>query len=219
MAPGNQRDRFFVVHRHARKGLADISGGGERIRIAIWPLWVHIDQTHLHGREWVLEVSVARVALVTQPLYFFAPVDVPFRLPDVCSPTTEAKGLETHRLQRAVAGEDNQVGPGYLVAVFLLNWPQQAARFVEVGVVGPAIERRKALGARTSAAASVADAVGACAVPRHADKERAIVTKVSRPPVLRVRHQRVEVLLQGLQIELLELLGIVEGLVHRIGQG
>src|SRR5437867_709768 len=37
MAASNQRDRFFVVHSHAREGLADIPGGGERIRIAVRP--------------------------------------------------------------------------------------------------------------------------------------------------------------------------------------
>jgi hypothetical protein len=52
-----------------------------------------------------------------------------------------------------VAGEDHQVGPGDLVAVFLLDRPQQAARLVEVAVVRPAVERRKALRAPRATAA------------------------------------------------------------------
>ncbi len=36
------------------------------------------------------------------------------------------------------------------------------------------------------------------------------------PPVLRVGHQRIEVLLQGLEVEFLELLGVVERLAHGI---
>ena len=73
--------------------------------------------------------------------------------------------------------------------------------------------------AGAGAAAAVADAVGAGAVPRHPDEERPVVAEVGRPPVLRVGHQRVEVLLQGLEVELLELLGVVELLAHGIGQG
>jgi hypothetical protein len=56
-------------------------------------------------------------------------------------------------------------------------------------------------------------------VPRHPDEEPPVVTVVGRPPVLRVRHQRVEVLLQGLEVELLEFLSVVERLAHGIGQG
>src|SRR5581483_6754723 len=35
MAAGDQRDRLFVVHRHARKRLPDVSSGSNRIRIAV----------------------------------------------------------------------------------------------------------------------------------------------------------------------------------------
>src|SRR5512142_1867749 len=46
------------------------------------------------------------------------------------------------------------------------------------------------------AAAPVPDAVGARAVPRHADEERPVVAEVGRPPLLRVRHECVEVALE-----------------------
>ena len=99
----------------------------------------------------------------------------------------EAERLEAHRLQGDVAGEDHQVGPRDLPAVLLLDRPEQAAGLVEVRVVGPAVERGEALRAGAGAAAAVVDAVGAGAVPRHADEERAVVAVVGRPPVLRRR--------------------------------
>ena len=71
-----------------------------------------------------------------------------------------------------VAGEDEQVGPGELLAVLLLDRPQQPARLVEAGVVRPAVERREALGAAAAAAAAVLDAVGAGGVPAHPDEQR-----------------------------------------------
>jgi hypothetical protein len=53
----------------------------------------------------------------------------------------------------------------------------------------------------------------------HPDEEPPVVTVIGRPPVLRVGHQRIEVLLQGLQVEFLEFLSVVELLAHGIGQG
>ena len=48
------------------------------------------------------------------------------------------------------------------------------------------------------AATAIAAAVGAGAVPNHADKERAVMAIISRPAVLRIGHQRVQVLFQGM---------------------
>jgi hypothetical protein len=68
-------------------------------------------------------------------------------------------------------------------------------------------------------AAAVAHAVGAGAVPRHPDEEPPVVTVIGRPPVLGVGHQRIEVFLQGRQVEFLEFLGVVERLAHGIALG
>ena len=103
-------------------------------------------------------------------------------------------------------------------AVLLLDGPEQAARLVEVHVVGPAVERRESLRAPAGAAAPIVNAVRAGGVPGHADEERSVVAEVRRPPVLRVGHQRTQVLDHRIQIELLELLGVVEFLVHGIGE-
>ena len=216
---GDQRDRFFVVHRHAGKRLANVLGRRERIRLAVRPFRIHVDQAHLHGGEGVLEVALAGVALIREPLALAAPVDVFLGLPDILAAAAEPKGLEAHRLEGDVAREDHEVGPGDLAAVFLLDRPQQPARLVEVRVVRPTVERCEALLAGSRAAAAVADAVRARAVPGHPDEQRPVVAIVGRPPILRVRHQGAKVLDHGIQVEALEFPGVIERLAHRIGQG
>ena len=199
----------------SRMSLAAATG----IRIAVRAFRVDVDEAHLHGAERVLEVPVAGVALVVQPLGLGAPVDVLVRLPDVLAAAAEPEGLEAHGLQRDVAGEDHQVGPGDLPAVLLLDRPEQAARLVQADVVRPAVEGREALLAAAAAAAAVARAVGAGAVPGHADEQGPVVAEVRRPPVLRIGHERREVLLHGREVEALELLGVVEVLAHGSGPG
>ena len=54
-------------------------------------------------------------------------------------------------------------------------------------------------------------------MPGHADHQTAVVTEVRRPPLLRVRHQGSEILDHRIQVEALELLGVVEAFSHRIG--
>ena len=218
VAAGDQRDGLFVVHRHAEEGFADVLGRGDRVRIAVRAFRIDVDQAHLHRAERLGELAFAAVAFVAEPGAFGTPIEL-FRLPDIGAAAGETEGLEAHRLQRDVAGEDHQVGPGDLAAVFLLDRPQQAARLVEVGVIGPGVERREALLTGAGAAAAVGDAVGAGAVPGHADEQAAIVTEVGRPPFLRVRHQGTQVLDHGVEVEGLEFLGVVELFAHRIGGG
>ena len=50
-------------------------------------------------------------ALDLQPLVLGAPVDVLFRFPDILTPAAEAEGLEAHRFQGDVPGEDHRVDP------------------------------------------------------------------------------------------------------------
>src|SRR5208337_4297773 len=136
-----------------------------------------------------------------------------FRLPDVLAPTAKTEGLESHRLQSDVTGEDHQVGPGYFPAVLLLDRPEQPACLVEAHVVRPAIEGRKSLRSGTRAASTIGDTVRAGAMPRHTDEERPIMAVVRGPPVLRIGHQGVEVLDHGIQVEGLEFFAIFELLV------
>ena len=127
--------------------------------------------------------------------------------------------LNPHGFQCAVAGQDHEVGPGNLPAILPLDRPEQHPRFVEIAVVGPAVERREALGAGAPAAAAVADPVGAGAVPCHPDEERPVMAVVGRPPVLRRGHQLEDVLLDRVEVEALERLGVVEVPAHRVRQG
>ena len=211
VAAGDQRDGLFVVHRHAEERFADVLGRGDRVRIAVRPFRIDVDQAHLHRAERFGELAFAAVAFVAEPGALRTPVEL-FRLPHVGAAAGETERLEAHRFQRDVAGENHQVGPGKLLAVFLLDRPQQPARLVEVGVVRPGVERRETLLAGAGAAAAVGDAIGARAMPRHADEQSAVVTEVGRPPVLRVRHQGMQILDHGVEVEGLELLGVIEPL-------
>ncbi len=223
MAAGDQGDGFLVVHGHAGEGYADVAGCGDRVGVAVRAFRVHVDQAHLHGSERVLQVTVTAVAAVGllaggQPLALGTPVDVLFRLPDIPAAAGETEGLEAHGLQGDVAGQNHQVGPGDLLAVFLLDRPQQTAGLVEVDVVRPAVEWGETLVAGARTAAAVGRTVSAGAVPGHADEQRTVVAEVGGPPVLGIGHEGVEVTLEGLQVEALEGFGVVEAAVQRIGQ-
>ena len=141
------------------------------------------------------------------------------RLPGILAPAAETERFEAHRLEGDVARQNHKIGPGDFPAVFLLDRPQQPARLVEARVVRPAIEGREALLAGSGAAAPIADAVRACAVPGHPNEQPPVVAVVGRPPILRVRHQGMQVLDHGIQVEAFEFLSVVERLAHRIGQG
>ncbi len=115
--------------------------------------------------------------------------------------------------------EDHQVSPGEAAAVLLFDGPQQSPGFVEVDVVGPAVEGLEALLTATGAAASVGHPIGAGAVPGHADEERAVVPPVGGPPLLRGLHQFLNVALHNLEVELREFLRVVEPVIQRAGGG
>ena len=219
MATCRQRDGFFVIHRHAGEGFANIAARGDWIRITVRAFRIDVNQTHLHGSERVFQNAVARVALVIQPGFFGAPIDILFRFPDIHAPTAKAKRLQAHGFNGAIAGQDEQIGPGNLVAVFLLHRPQQAARLVQIGVIGPGIFRREAMRAIGSATPAIGGAIGAGSMPGHAHKEGAVMPVIRRPPGLRHGHQRKKVVLQRLQVQLLESFGIAEARVHRVGLG
>jgi hypothetical protein len=241
---GDQCHGLFVVHCHAGEGLADVARGGHRIGFAFGAFGVHVDEAHLHRSQRVLQVAlillraairivfghqhttarhpfgttgVAHVAF--QPLALAAPVHVLVGLPGVGPATGEAQGLEAHGFQGHIARKNHEVSPGNPVAVLLLDRPQQTARLVQAHVVGPAVERGEALLAPAGTAPAVTDAVGAGAVPGHADHQAAVVAEVGRPPVLRIGHQRVQVFLQALVVKLRKRLGVVEVGAQRVGLG
>src|SRR5205085_656568 len=102
-------------------------------------------------------------------------------------------------------------------AVFLLDGPEEAARLVEVAVVGPAVEGGEALAAVARAATAVTGAVGAGTMPGHADEERAIVSEVGGPPGLGIGHESGEVFFECREVEAFEFGSVVELAAHGVG--
>src|ERR1700745_3252445 len=105
-------------------------------------------------------------------------------LPYVLASPTEAESFDPHCFESDIPGENHQVSPRNLSAVLLLNRPKESTGFVQADVVRPTIERREALLPSAAATAPVTGAIGAGAVPRHANEQWAIVTEVRRPPIL-----------------------------------
>src|SRR5207237_2101019 len=108
VAADDEGDGLLVVHRHTTEGLSNVPGGSNWIRVAVGPLRIHVDQAHLHGAERIGELPVPAVALISEPRVLKAPEDL-VGLPDVLSSAAEAEGLEPHRFQGTVTGEDDQV--------------------------------------------------------------------------------------------------------------
>ena len=195
--------------------------GLQRIRVAVDAFGVHVDQPHVGGRQRrmharrVVKVVEALLA-IGQPLGLCSPVDVLLRVPDILSPKGKSEGLQAHGFIGDIAGQNDQVCPGNLVPVLLLNRPQQPPRLVQIDVIRPRVQRRKALVARPSATATIRQPVGACGMPSHADHQPAIVAPIGWPPVLAVRHQRRQVLLQRLDIELFQFVSVVEVRPHGV---
>ena len=70
----NQRNRLFIVHRHAAEGLANVSRRGNRVRLAVRPFRIHIDEAHLHGAQRIGELTLTGIArVVAQPGLLGAP--------------------------------------------------------------------------------------------------------------------------------------------------
>ena len=111
VSASNQGDGFFVIHRHAAEGIANVSGGAEWIWLTIGAFRVHIYEAHLHCTEWIFELSITTVAFISEPFTFGSPIDIFTRLPDVGSATRKTPGLESHGFQCAIASEYHQVGP------------------------------------------------------------------------------------------------------------
>ena len=208
---------FFIIHRHACKGFANVAARCHRIGHAVRAFGVHVDQPHLHSGQRVFQLAVALIAFVAQPCVFVAPIDIFLGFPHIGAATAKAKGLQAHRVQRAIARQDHQIGPRNCIAVFLLDRPQQAARLIKVHVIWPRVQRRKPLRASSGPPAPVAGAVSSGRMPRHANEQRAVMAPISRPPILAIGHQRCKVSLQGRQVQLAEGLCIGKIRAHRVG--
>mmetsp|Transcript_25902 Transcript_25902/g.74897 ORF Transcript_25902/g.74897 Transcript_25902/m.74897 type:complete len:212 (+) Transcript_25902:1498-2133(+) len=192
----DQSNRFLVIHRHPTECRANVMSSIQRVAIARRSFRIHINQSHLHRAKRFLQVArsmLRSVSLIRQPFLLGTPVDLIVRRVRVGPAKCESESPKTHALQRHVAGQDHQIGPRDVLAVLLLDGPEQAPRLVEVGIVGPRVERREAQGAGAGTAAAIHGAVGAGRMPRHANEEGAVVPVVGRPPVLAVRQHPTQI--------------------------
>ena len=213
---GDEGESLLVIHGHATEGFADIAGCEEGVGVAVGAFRIDVDEAHLDCGQGLGELTIAAVAFVCHELLFRAPVDE-FGFPVVTASTGEAEGFEAHGFEGNVAGEDHEVAPGNFLAVLLFDGPEEAAGFVEVGIVGPAVEGFEALLSAICTATAIEGAVGAGAVPGHADEEGAVVTIVSGPPGLRGGEDLLEIQLDGIEVEGCESFGVVEVLAEGVG--
>ncbi len=211
-------DRLFVVHGHAAERFSNVLGAEQGVGVCIGALWIDVDEAHLDRSKWVFEVLAGiAIAVVSKPLVLASPVRVVFGLPNVRSASTKTKDGSAHGFNGDLASENQKVSPTDGVAVLLLDGPEQASSLVEVAVVRPTVERSKPLCTGCATAAAIASAVGPSGVPGHSNEEGAVVTVISRPPVLAVGHQSVKVRLQASVVKVLERLSIVKIRTHWVG--
>ena len=201
---GDQGERLLVVHRHPAEGLADVARSGQRVRVAVGALRVHVDQAHLHGAERTGQLAVAAVALVAEPGVLRAPEDL-LGLPDVLAAEPEAEGLEAHRLQRAVPGEAPAGRPTRsCVPYFCLTGQSSRRALSRFALSGQLLSgaKRWAPSPAPPRPSSMRYVPAACQLIRM--NSAAVVAEVGRPPVLRRRHHLDDVLLQRLDVQRLE---------------
>jgi hypothetical protein len=152
---------------------------------AVLTLRVHVDETHVCSSQRLLEIAgmdvlvvhlvlvtiddtLARDALVAvrvadivaQPCVFSTPIDRLVGLEGVGASTGKAEGWAAHGLEGDVAGEQVQISPRDLVAVLLLDGPEETAGLVEGDVVGPCVQGSESLLALAASTAAVVDTVG-----------------------------------------------------------
>ena len=70
---------------------------------------------------------------------------------------------------------------------------------------------------RRALSPAVRDPIRAGSVPSHADHETAVVSPVRRPPRLAVRHQRAQVLLERIRVELPDFFSVIEVRAQGVG--
>ena len=124
MPPGDQRDGFLVVHGHAPEGFADVCGRSHGIGIAFHTFRVDVDQPHVRSREGLFQLTGLIAFFGAEPDIFRAPVNIFGGFPDIGATAGETESFEAHGFQGDVTGQDHQVGPGDLAAVFFLDGPQ-----------------------------------------------------------------------------------------------
>ena len=124
MTTSDQGNCFLVVHSHAAKSLTNVTGRGFGIRHSIGSFGVDINQTHLHSREWIFELTLTRVTIICQPRILDSPINIIFGFPNIGASTAESKCLETHRVKGDITDQNKKISPGNLVPIFLFHRPK-----------------------------------------------------------------------------------------------
>jgi hypothetical protein len=164
-------------------------------------------------------VAIGVTDVIPEPGGFTSPVNGLIRLEDIGTTAREAERLDTHILEGDIADEEEEIGPGDLVAVLQLDGEKQATGLVEGDIVGPRVQRGETLLSLTTTATTIEDAVCAGAVPGQTDEETTVMAKVGGPEILRVGEEGLEVGFEGLVVERLEGLGVVESFAERVRDG
>src|SRR5690606_25590712 len=100
-----------------------------------------------------------------QPFGLIAPIHILVGFPNVFTAARKTKSAEPGGFQGYVSGQYHKVGPRYFLSVFLFDGPQQTTGLVQAHVVGPRVERSKALLTTSAPTTSVTGAIGSCTVP------------------------------------------------------
>src|SRR6056297_111058 len=128
------------------------------------------------------------MALISYPYFLWTPVYGFVRFPVILASTSKTKGFESHGFQSYITGQYQKVGPRKFVTIFLFDWPQQTACFVQIGVIWPAVQGRKTLLTPYCTTTTILYTVRTGSVPSHTNKERSVMSIIRRPPILTVRH-------------------------------
>ena len=112
-------------------------------------------------------------------------------MPNIFAPAAKPKGFAAHGFDRDIARQNQQISPRDFIAVFLFDRPEQTPCLIQIAIVGPRVQRCKALRARAAATAPITRSISARRMPCHPDKKGPIMTIIRRPPCLRVGHQSV----------------------------
>mmetsp|Transcript_10976 Transcript_10976/g.29009 ORF Transcript_10976/g.29009 Transcript_10976/m.29009 type:complete len:213 (-) Transcript_10976:435-1073(-) len=161
MASADQRHRLAVVHTHAAEDIAYVLGGIVWVVSFHWALGIDVNEPNRARAQ-----STRRRALAVGRAVGQARARIEALL-DRCGPkciapptvhlvlaaSTEAQDWPTHRFDRHVAGQGEQVAPRKPDSVLLLDGLEERTRLVEIRIVWPTPLRLKALApARASTA-------------------------------------------------------------------
>src|SRR6185312_17407239 len=64
---------------------------------------------------------------------------------------------------------------------------------------------------------TVGNTISTRTVPGHTDKQASVMSKICRPPILRVGHERMQILFYSLQVEAFKGFCIVKIFIHWVG--